>query len=154
MSRRHSFFECQYDGITYRQTHRLDPRLLIPGIMVTVLSVPLILWTWPAPMTFGVSAVGLALVVISFAKRHHFSVSRDGYCISWTLGPMRWSTKAASDKATPELSRGRAPYQVVLKCSGRTLDPLIQAATREEGDAWLAFLADVSHGVRSMVPKE
>jgi energy-coupling factor transporter transmembrane protein EcfT len=153
MRRRNPFFESSYDGVTYRQTHRLDPRLFILGIVLTVLSVPLILWTWPALTTFGVTAIGVALVSAGFVKRHHFSVSPEGYFISWSVGPAHWSTKAAPDEVTPMLSSGRAPYTVLLRCGWQTLDPLIEVACKREGEAWLAFLLEVSSGVPSAIPQ-
>ena len=105
--RRTPLFSQEYDGTTYRQVYRLDLRLLIPGVILTVISVPLLFWTWPIVSPVAVIAIGLALAVCAFFKRHRFSVSPDGYTLSWSIGPIVWTTTADSDEVEPILAGGR-----------------------------------------------
>jgi hypothetical protein len=152
---RRRFFNATYDGTEYRQEYRIDPRMLIPGILVTVISIPLLALTWPQPMTFAVAGIGLALAGLSFAKRNRFSVSKQGYHFSWSIGPIGWTVNADSDDVTAVLSRGgHGTYCITLRYGWRRFDPLIETASRREAEAWLEFLRCVSHGIPAAVPSK
>jgi hypothetical protein len=154
-SERRRFFEATYDGTEYRQEYRIDPRMLIPGILVTVISIPLVALTWPQPMAFGVAGIGLALVGVSFATRDRFSVSKQGYHFSWSIGPIGRKVNAGPDDVAAVLSGGgHGTYRITLRCGWRRFDPLIEAASRREAEAWLEFLRCVSHGIPAAVPSK
>jgi hypothetical protein len=148
------FFEAEYDGTTYRQEFRLDPRMLVPGIMLAVFSLPLIVLTWPMPAAFAVTGIGIVLAALSFAKRHRVVVSPEGYCISWSLPPIGRSHRFDPDDAELILVSGRhGTYRVWLRRGWRRFELLIEAGSRREGDAWIEFLRRVSHGAPAELPK-
>jgi energy-coupling factor transporter transmembrane protein EcfT len=148
-------FSQEYDGVSYRQIYRLDPRLLIPGTMLILLSVPLLIWTWPIVTPLAITVIGVALAACAFLKRHYFSVSPNEYVVSWSIGPIGWTTTAGADEIEPILAGGRrGTYSVLLRRGLRTLDPLIHTGSRREGKAWCKFLKQVSAGESAIMPDE
>lgn len=147
------FYDAEYDGTLYRQVYRLDPRLLVPGIMLTIFSVPLIIQIWPEAKAWAMTGIGVVLSALSFAKRHHFSVSTKGYSISWSLGPFGWTYHFGPDEAEPILVSGKRGHRVWLRSGWQRFELFIEAASRREGEAWIEFLRRVSHGAPAEFPK-
>lgn len=153
--RRRARFRSQYDGRVYQQASSLDPRLLIPGVMIVVISVPLLLLTWPIVTPLMVTCIGVTLVCLGFAKRNRFTVSPDGYCFSWSLGPLGWTVRVGAHDTTPILAAGRlGTYQIKFRRGLRKFDPFIEAASRHEAEAWRAFFINVTQGASAVVPKK
>lgn len=147
------WFSVDYDGTTYRQVYRLDPRLLIPGIMLTLLTVPLVVWTWPVLTPLLIAGLGLLLIVLAVMTRHVLVVSPHGYRLRWSIGPVGWTTVADSNEVEPFVKRGsKGTYAVLLRRGWRTLHPWIEAGSRREGEAWCAFFRSVSAGKPATVP--
>lgn len=146
-------FAAEYDGTVYQQEYRIDPRMLVPGIMLAVSSLPLIVLTWPMPAAFAVTGIGIVLGLLGFAKRLRVVVSPQGYSISWSLPPFGRTCRFTPDEAEPILVSGRhGTYRVLLRTNRRQFELLIEAGSRREGDAWIEFLRCVSHGAPATIP--
>jgi hypothetical protein len=149
------FFDASYDGTMYRHTYRLDPRLLIGGIMIALISPPLLWLTWPAPTTWIVPVLSAVLIGIAFLSRRRFTASPREFSLSWSFGPLGWATRLAAGEVEPFVSRGRRDtYRVLLRGGRTTLDPWIEAGDRAEADAWASFLRDVSGGIPARLPDD
>ena len=154
MKRNSHFFQTFFDGTTYRQVYRLDPRLLIPGLMVTAVSVPLMIVTWPVRLAWLIPALGLALTGAAFLKRHELEVTPSGYRIRWSLGPFGWTSRISPDEAIFTLVGGGDGHYSVLICRGtRTFEPLVYAAKRCEAEQWINFLRRVAAGQPAEPPQ-
>jgi hypothetical protein len=149
------YFEASYDGFIYTHRYSVDPRPLIGGVMITLVSPPLLWLTWPAVTTWVIPVLGVALVGLAFCLRHRFTASAEAFVLSWSLGPLRWTRQCASREVEPMAARGRKDtYRVLLRTSWRTFDPWIEASSRAEAEAWVSFLSDVSRGIPARWPKE
>jgi hypothetical protein len=151
---RRRFFEASYDGATYTHTYRLDPRPLIGGIMLALISPPLLWLTWPVATTWAIPALGAAMIGLAFCSRRRFTASAQEFALSRSIGPWSWTTRWNAREVEPVYSRGRRDtYRVLLRRSRRTFDPWIEAGGRAEAEAWVNFLRDVSRGAASRLPE-
>jgi hypothetical protein len=145
----------KYDGVTFRQVYRLDVRLLVPGIMLIMVSIPLVIWTWPILQPLLVTGIGGLLVALAFAKRMTLEVSPAGYVSSWSIGPVGWTMRGAADEVRPYASRGRhGVYSIWLKWGLRSIETFIRAQTHQQAQQWCVFLCNVSRGEPAQIPRE
>lgn len=152
---RRAFFEASYDGVTYRQVYRLDPRLVVPGALLLVLVAPgATALTWPdARPGLVIAGIAAGLIALGLARRMRFEASPEGYRLGWRIGPIGWTVHLPGEGTTPYAVRGRhGVHRMMLRRGWRRRQPLIQAGNARQGEAWARFLDAVTRGEPGIWP--
>lgn len=142
-----------FDGVVYRRTMAVDPRFLVPGLMLLLVSVPVVVMTWPIRLGWSVPGVAVLLVVVGLVKRQYFEVSKGMYRIGWALGPVRWVKELPSGSVSWILITD-ATCTLLMRARFRKFDPLMETDGRAEGEAWVAFFKSVAAGEGGRLPGE